>query len=62
MLADSGGGVEAEAAGFRPGEWIDVRVIATARVPIITITIGGFPFLADDEYQALPPPPPPPPP
>jgi DNA polymerase sigma len=40
--------VEGAAAGFRPGEWLDVRVIATARVPIITVTAGGSPFLADD--------------
>ena len=46
-------GVEGEAAGFREGEWMEVKVICTARVPIVNIVIGGFPFLRyDDAYAA----------
>ena len=46
-------GVEGEAAGFREGEWMDVKVICTARVPIVNIVLGGFPFLRyDDAYAA----------
>ena len=46
-------GVEGEAAGFRAGEWMEIKVICTARVPIVNIVLGGFPFLRyDDAYAA----------
>ena len=46
-------GVEGEAAGFREGEWMEIKVICTARVPIVNIVLGGFPFLGyDDAYAA----------
>ena len=46
-------GVEGEAAGFREGEWMEIKVICTARVPIVNIVLGGFPFLRyDDAYAA----------
>jgi hypothetical protein len=31
------GGVDGEGAGFREGEWMDIKVICTARVPIVNI-------------------------
>jgi hypothetical protein len=36
LLPEQGGSVEGEAAGFREGEWMEVLVICTARVPIVT--------------------------
>ena len=45
------GGGEGEAVGLRRGEWLDATLIVQARVPILTLAVGGFPFLSDEHLQ-----------